>query len=123
MDEETADCIAISRDARTAASIFASTFFARRVRFTNGKSTLAPVLQIRPLAVGPSASSDATHKRAIPLKISPAVGSTHCQNETPSTATNTAGINRNSHKRLGPATTDSKTGESNTRDANAPTAR
>src|ERR1051326_327996 len=66
LGEATADCMAASRDARTAASIFARIFFARRVLFTSGKSTIAPVVQIRALAVGPSASSNATHARAIP---------------------------------------------------------
>jgi hypothetical protein len=96
-------------EALTAASILARTFLARRVRFTSGKSIVAPVVRRRELAVGPSASSNATHARAKPLKISPATAFAHSQSETPRAAPTTAGtINRHSHQRLGHTITYSR---------------
>src|SRR4029077_12093864 len=95
-------CSITPRVARTAASILARTFRARRVRFTSGKSMVAPVVRMLDLAVGPSASSNPAHARATLEKIAPAVEFTHCQRETPRAARSTAGIiRRHSHKRLG----------------------
>ena len=68
----------------------ARTLRARRVRFTNGRSTLAPVVEMCAAAVGPSASSTTTHARPTPPKIAPAVESTHFHKETPSAANSTA---------------------------------
>lgn len=99
----------MARAARTAASILERTFRARRVRFTSRSSTLAPVVRIRDLAVGPSANSNITHARDMPVKIAPAVEFAHNQSEAPSAPSNMPGIiGRNSHKRLGQTATDSK---------------
>lgn len=105
----TVGCIVTSREARTAASIAARTLLARRVRFTNGRSTLTPVVRTCDLAVGPRASSRTTHARPMPVKIAPAVEFTHCHREAPRAASNIPGmIRRHSHKWLGQTTMHSK---------------
>src|SRR5437899_6477690 len=76
----TVGCSAPLCAARIAASILARTLRALRVRATNGRSTLAPVVRMRHPAVGPSASSANTHARPTPPKIAPVVESSHCQN-------------------------------------------
>lgn len=98
----TAGCIVTSREAQTAASIVLRTLRARRVRFTNGRSTLTPVARTRDTAVGPSASSSTTHAKPMPVKIAPEVEFTHCHRQVPRAASSTPGtIRRHSHKRLG----------------------
>src|SRR5579862_572711 len=98
----TAGSMLTSRDARTAASMAARTLLARRVRLTNGRSLLAPVVRTREPAVGPSASSSKTQAAAIPMKIAPAVEFVHCHRAAPRAANSTPGIiRRNSHERLG----------------------
>src|SRR5260370_479553 len=113
-------CSITPRVARTAASILARTFRARRVRFTSGKSMVAPVVRMLDLAVGPSASSNPAHARATLEKIAPAVEFTHCQRETPRAASSTAGIiRRHSHKRLGQTIMYSKSRKYNRRHSTA----
>jgi hypothetical protein len=96
---EAVDCATSPRAARIAASILARTLRARRVRATNGRSTLAPVVQSRDFAVGPIASSAATQTTPKLAKIAPEKELTHCQNITPSAPNNTTGIiSRHNHK-------------------------
>lgn len=97
------DCSRTPPVARTAASILPRTFRARRVRFTSARSTLAPVVRMRERAVGPSASSSATHSTAKLPKIAPAMEeSIHCHEAPPRAASSEAGIiSRHSHIRLG----------------------
>ena len=67
-------CSTMPRVARTAASILASTLWARRVRFTSGMSTLIPVVRTRDFAVGPRASSRSTHAESNTNKNLPSGG-------------------------------------------------
>ena len=106
---ESVDCPAPWRAARTAASILVSTLRARRVRLTTGISTVVPVVRMLDRAVDPSASSSAIHARAMLQKTMPAVEFTHTQNAAPTAASTAAGtIKRHSHKRLGQTTIYSK---------------
>src|SRR3954451_11599968 len=105
----TAGCMVTSREARTAASIASRTLPARRVRFTNGRSTLTPVMRTRDAAVGPSASSSSAHTTPMIMKIAPEVEFTQYQKELPTPANNTPGIiSRSRHERLGQTKIDSK---------------
>jgi len=104
-----AGCEIAPRVVRTAASIFARTLRAPRVRLTKERSTLAPVVRMRDFAVGPNTSSNATHATPMPPKTAPVVRLAHCENARSSAANIAPGtISRHIHVRLGQTTIDSR---------------
>src|SRR6266480_1936831 len=96
------------RAARTATSIFARSLRARRVRHTNGRFTVTPVVRMRVFAVGPRANSNKTQARPMPPKIAQTVKFVRYHG-APNAPSSTAGmIGRKSHRPFGQTTMDSR---------------